>query len=40
MIGSLTRWTGSMYWGLAFAGVSLIAAALLVVGLPGERHEH
>ena len=31
MIGSLTRWTGSMYWGLAFAGVSLVAAAVLVI---------
>jgi ACS family tartrate transporter-like MFS transporter len=31
MIGSLTRWTGSMYWGLAFAGVSLLAAAVLVI---------
>ena len=39
MIGSLTRWTGSMFWGLAFAGTSLIVAALLVVCLP-SRYEH
>jgi len=31
MIGSLTRWTGSMFWGLAFAGASLLAAAVLVI---------
>jgi len=31
MIGSLTRWTGSMSWGLVFAGVSLLAAAVLVI---------
>jgi ACS family tartrate transporter-like MFS transporter len=31
MIGSLARWTGTMYWGLAFAGISLLAAAVLVL---------
>ena len=31
MIGSLTRWTGSMYWGLIAAGISLVAAALLAI---------
>ncbi len=38
MIGSLTRWTGTMYWGLAFAGLSLLAAAVLVICLPQGRH--
>jgi ACS family tartrate transporter-like MFS transporter len=40
MIGSLTRWTGSMYWGLAFAGLSLLAAAVLVTCLPTGRYDH
>ena len=39
-IGSLTRWTGTMYWGLAFAGISLLAAAMLVICLPGRRYDH
>ena len=30
-IGSLARWTGSVYWGLAFAGTSLLATAVLVL---------
>ena len=34
MIGSLTRWTGSLYWGLVFAGVSLVAAAVLEIASP------
>ena len=38
-IGSLTRWTGSMFWGLAFAGVSLVLAALLVICLPRKQYE-
>ncbi|MGA3025798.1 MAG: MFS transporter, partial [Bryobacteraceae bacterium] len=38
-IGSLTRWTGTMYWGLAFAGLSLLAAAVLVICLPGKQYE-
>lgn len=38
MIGSFTHWTGSMYWGLAFAGISLLAAAVLVICLPRGRY--
>ena len=32
-IGSITTWTGSDYWGLAFAGFSLVVCAVLVVCL-------
>jgi hypothetical protein len=28
-----------MYWGLAFAGLSLLAAAVLVICLPGKQYE-
>ena len=33
MIGSITTWTGSGYWGLVFAGASLVVCAVLVVCL-------
>ena len=33
MIGSITTWTGSSYWGLVFAGASLVVCAALVVCL-------
>ena len=33
MIGSITTWTGSSYWGLVFAGLSLVVCAVLVVCL-------
>ncbi len=36
-IGVMTEWTGSMYRGLALAGVPLLAAAGLLVLLPRER---
>jgi ACS family tartrate transporter-like MFS transporter len=33
MIGSIATWTGSNYWGLVFAGASLVVCAVLVVCL-------
>jgi sugar phosphate permease len=36
VIGAIKKGTGSMYWGLAFVGLSMLISALLVLLLPHE----
>ena len=39
-IGAISRTSGSLYGGLALAGVSMLAAATLMLVLPKERNAH
>jgi ACS family tartrate transporter-like MFS transporter len=39
-IGAMSSWTGSMYGGLAFAGIPLLLSATLVLLLPREARIH